>query len=82
MTKISVSVNVPAIGHSHEFLIPKTMAVRNVIQLMVSILASEYGVSNSISDITLIDESDGKALKAEFSFSQLGVSDGTKLILI
>ena len=82
MGKIPVTVTIPAISQNHDFLIPAAMAVRDVIQLMVNILVSEHGVSNGLSDITLLDESDGKALRTDCSFQQLGVTAGAKLILI
>jgi hypothetical protein len=81
MGKLSVSVRIPAIAQSHDFLIPPNLAVKEVMQLMVAILVSEYGVSSSLSDLVILDEADGKALKMECSFSQLGIADGAKLIL-
>ena len=82
MGKISVSVDVPAIGQSNNFSVPVNMAVKDVIALMTKILASEYGVLESQSDLMLFGKDDAKALKNECSLSQLGVSDGAKLILM
>ena len=82
MGNYSVSVDVPAIGQCHDFLVPATMAVKDVVTLMAKILSSEYGVSNSPADLMLFSKDDAKALKMECSLSQLGVSDGAKLILI
>lgn len=82
MGKLSVSVDVPAIGQKHEFLVPDTMAVKDVIILMASVLVSEYGVSSYSSDLILFSEDDGKALRMECSLSQLGISDGAKFILV
>lgn len=82
MGKIPVAVSIPAIGQCHDFLIPATMAVRDVIKLIVNILVSEYGVSNNISDIALFDEKDRKIMRTEYSFQQLGVTAGAKLILV
>ena len=81
MEKVSVSVDIPAVSQCNEFAIPVTMAVKDVISLMAKILTSEYGVSNTLSDLMLFSKEDGKALKTECSFSQLGISDGDKLIL-
>ena len=81
MGKIPVTVWIPAIGQSHDFLIPSNMAVKDVVSLMVNILVSEYGVFKSLADIVLLDMSDGKALKPDCSFTQLGITDGAKLIL-
>ena len=82
MGKVSVSVDVPAIGQCNNFSVPSTMAVKDVVTLMANILASEYGVSSSPLDLMLFGKDDAKALKNECSLSQLGVSDGAKLILI
>ena len=82
MGKISVNVDVPAIGQCNDFLIPATMAVKDVVTLMAKILSSEYGVSSNLSDLMLFGKDDAKALKNECSLSQLGVSDGAKLILM
>jgi len=82
MGKVSINVNTPAIGQQHEFLVPDNMTVRDVIALMAKILASEYGVSSDTADLTLFDNSDSSVLDFEYSLSQLGISDGAKLILL
>lgn len=82
MEKISVTVRIPALGGTYDFIVPGSMAVRDVQQLMIKILVSEYGVSDNISDLMLFGMEDGKALRPECSFAQLGVSDGAKLLLI
>ena len=82
MRKLSVNIDIPAIGQCHDFLIPANMAVKDVITLIVNILVSEYGVSNSLSDIMLFGKDDAKALRTECSLLQLGISDGAKLILL
>jgi len=82
MKKLSVSVDIPAIGARHDFLIPSSMAIKNVIELMLKVLASEYGISDDISDLTLIGKEDARMLEDEYNFSQLGIADGAKLIMI
>jgi len=82
MKKLSVSVNIPAIGVRHDFLIPSSMVVKDVIELMLKILVSEYSLSDNISDLTLIGKDDSRILKSEYNFSQLGIADGAKLIMI
>jgi hypothetical protein len=81
MSKLSISVEIPAIAQQHEFLVPNTMAVKDVVTLMAKILASEYGVANDTSELMLFDKQDGKALRMECSLSQLGISDSAKLTL-
>ena len=58
------------------------MSVFDAQKLIVRILNSEYGVSDNISNLLLLDPTDGKALRAECSFQQLGVQDGAKLVLL
>lgn len=82
MRKIPVTVRIPAIHGNYEFLIPDNMSVTDAQKLMVRILNSEYGISDNSSDLILIDEKDGKSLRSECSLSQLGITDGTKLVLL
>lgn len=81
MEKVSLSVRVPALDGSYDFIVPDNMAVRDVQKLMARILESEYGVSGNISDLMLLDMSDGEVLRLECSFKQLGISDGARLML-
>lgn len=82
MEKIAVTVKVPALGNTYEFMVPDCMTVKNILELMVRIISSEFGVSNKSNDIMLFDMSDKTALPPEFSFDQLGISDGAKLLMI
>lgn len=82
MRKIPVTVRIPAIHGNYEFLIPDNMSVADAQKLMVRILNSEYGIADNSSDLILVDEKDGKSLRAECSFSQLGITDGAKLVLL
>lgn len=82
MEKISITVRVPALDNTYDFLVPSNMAVRNVQQLIMKILSSEYGISDNISDLTLFDYEDATVLRTECSLSQLGLSDGAKLVLL
>lgn len=82
MRKIPVTVRIPAIHGNYEFLIPDNMSVTDAQKLMVRILNSEYGIADNSSDLILIDEKDGKSLRPECSVSQLGITDGAKLILL
>lgn len=82
MEKISVTVKVPALHNSYDFLVPENMPVKNVQKLMIKILESEYGISGSRFDVRLFDTADGSMLGLEYSFTQLEVSDGAKLVLM
>lgn len=82
MEKISITVKIPALDNTYDFIVPNNMSVRNAQNLIIRILNSEYGVSSKNSDAMLFDMSDRTALRLECSFAQLGISDGAKLILI
>ncbi len=82
MERISISVKIPALDGTYDFLVPNNMSVRNAQNLMIKILNSEYGISDRGADATLFDMSDNTALRLECSFAQLGIPDGAKLILI
>lgn len=82
MGKISVTVIIPALNHTYEFMVPNNMSVRDVQQLMIRILSSEYGISDRNTDVMIFDMEDGNVLRLECSFAQLGISDGAKLLMI
>lgn len=82
MEKIAVSVKIPALENSYDFLIPDSMPVETVLGLMIRILSSEYGISNESTGAILFDMSDLTALPSDYSFEQLGIGDGAKLLLI
>lgn len=80
MERISVTVKIPALGGAYDFIVPTNMAVRDVQLLMLRILSSEYGISDNMTDLMLFDTADATTLRMECSFSQLGITDGAKLI--
>jgi len=80
--KISITVKIPALGNTYDFIVPNNMSIRNAQNLMIRILNSEYGISDESTDVMLFDMSDNTALRLECSFAQLGISDGAKLLLI
>ncbi len=82
MEKISITVRVPALGNTFDFIVPANMAVKDVQQLMMKILSSEYGISDSVSDLLLFDYEDATVLRLECSLTQLGIGDGAKLVLM
>lgn len=81
MAKRSVTVRFPALDGSYRFLVPEQMPVREVQQLMVRIFSEEYGIQTR-GGATLFDLEDGAALRAECSFSQLGIQNGARLLLL
>lgn len=82
MEKISITVKIPALGGTYDFIVPNNMSIRDAQQLMIRILSSEYGISDKSTDVMLFDMNDNTALRLECSFAQLGISDGAKLLLI
>lgn len=82
MEKISITVKIPALGSTYDFIVPNNMSVRNAQNLMIRILSSEHGISDSNTDAMLYDMKDNTALRLECSFAQLGISDGAKLLMI
>lgn len=82
MEKISITVKIPALNNTYEFIVPNNMSIRNAQNLMIRILNSEYGISDKSTEVMLFDMDDNTALRLECSFAQLGISDGAKLLLI
>ena len=82
MEKISITVKIPALDSTYDFVVPNNMSIRNAQKLMIRILNSEYGISDNSTDAMLFDMSDNTALRLECSLAQLGISDGAKLLLI
>lgn len=82
MEKISITVKIPALGNTYDFIVPNNMSIRNAQNLMIRILNSEYGISDVNTDVMLFDLNDNAALRLECSFAQLGISDGAKLLMV
>lgn len=82
MEKISITVKIPALGSTYDFIVPSNMSIRNAQNLMIRILNSEYGISDVNTNVMLFDLNDNAALRLECSFAQLGISDGAKLLMV
>lgn len=82
MEKISITVKIPTLDSTYDFIVPNNMSIRNAQNLMVRILSSEYGILDKSKEVMLFDMNDNTALRLECSFAQLGISDGAKLLLI
>lgn len=82
MERISITVRIPSLGTTRDFSVPNNMSIRDAQELILRILSSEYGISENGKDLMLFGMSDNKALRLECSFTQLGISDGAKLLLI
>lgn len=82
MERITITVKVPALNNTYDFIVPSNMTVQNAQNLILQILSSEYGISTDNTDVMLFDISDNTALSIEHTFEQLGISDGDQLLLI
>ena len=82
MEKIAITVEIPALNGTYDFVVPSNMSIRNAQNLMIRILNSEYGISDQSTDAILFDKEDSTALRLECSFAQLGISDGARLLLM
>ena len=81
MDKVSVTVRIPALDGSYDFLVPDNMPVTDVLDLIITIMKNEYGFSGRKQDISLLDLSDGRSLIWEHSFKRQGITDGANLML-
>lgn len=82
MEKVAITVRVPALDSTYDFIIPDSLPVEDVVQLIIKILSSEYGVSGNSEGAMLFDTSDQTALPPDCNFKQLGIFDGAHLLLI
>ena len=55
MEKISITVKIPALDSTYDFIVPNNMSVKNAQNLMIRILNSEYGISDKSADAMLFD---------------------------
>lgn len=82
MGKISVTIRIPALNDERDFLIPEKMAVKDVIMLIAKILSEEFGVSDNVENLQLMDTLDGKTLGNNDTFETLNILDGARLVLV
>lgn len=83
MEKLSLNIHVPAVGMKLDFLVPQTMKINKVIELIVKILQEEYqGITCNYDGLVLVDLSTNQALNPQFSCDQLGIENGNKFLLI
>ncbi|WP_261304021.1 hypothetical protein [Paenibacillus andongensis] len=83
MNKISLNVHVPAVGRKHDFLVPEMMSISKIISLMVNILSEEYpGIRIDSKQLSLMDMRSNKVMQQACTCKQLGVINGSKLMLL
>ena len=81
MEKLSLTVQIPALEGTYNFIVPGNMLIRDAQKLMVKILSSEYGISEYDEDVMLLDMAYHAVLKEDESFENLGITNGTKLLM-
>lgn len=81
---IILSVYVPGINKNCEFAVPKNLSVRETIKLMKKIITEEYWGDVSIPErkLNLMRISDCEVLNDSFSFAQLGITNGERMIFV
>lgn len=82
--KLSLNVQIVPLNLEHNFLIPSDMSIENATLLIAKTILDEYpGVKyNALPQNMLIQASSGKVLTSNYSFKQLGIIQGEKIILI
>lgn len=82
--KMSINVEVLGLNVSHNYLVPNDMNISKMTNLIQKTIEDEYaGVeSGKMINHLLVQASTGKALTSNCSLSQLGISNGEKLILL
>lgn len=82
--KMSINVEVLGLNVSHNYLVPNDMNIFKMTNLIQKTLEEEYvgAESGRMSNHLFIQASSGKALTSNCSLSQLGISNGEKLILL
>lgn len=83
MDKILAEVYVPAEGATYDVLIPRELKIREVILLLSKAFADlSDGCYEEGENTLLCDYSTGKILNIDYSVCELGLKNGSSLMLI
>lgn len=83
MNKILVQVYIPAVDNSYDVFIPKDSKLHEIIELMCAVFEKlADGYFAIAKDTVLCDKHTGTILNINMSVSELGLRNGSKLILI
>lgn len=82
MNKISLTIKIPAVQKSAEFLVPSGMTVKKAKELILKILDEEFGTKTNPDKILLIDLTDGLAFRNDETLEKQGLLDGACLMLM
>lgn len=83
MNKILISVYVPSLATTYEIFIPMEVRLHEIIGF-ISTAVEQYseGQYRSNHKEVLCEKKDGKVLDINYSAYELGISNGSKLVLI
>ncbi|MBX9975178.1 hypothetical protein [Cytobacillus firmus] len=81
--KISLYVDVPAVGQTLNFLVPGSMKVGNIIDLIVKIIHEEFhGIQAKKRGLMLVDTKNKGILNKNVNCLELDIHDGSNLMLL
>lgn len=83
MDKFLVEVYVPILGTSWDMFIPQELKMHEVLEMMKKAIADLSGGRFMVNDNTAVcHREDGTILNINLSVSELGLKNGSKLMLI
>lgn len=83
MNKVMVEVYMPSVGRSYDVRIPGTVRLGDIIPLMERLFADiAYGYYIPDSETVLCDRLTGVALDVNLTPMEMGIINGTRLMLI
>jgi hypothetical protein len=80
--KVFIEVVVPATGKKYEFIVPEVMKIGVAAELIAQAVQETEGVRPYKDNFILCTCEDEKVLPSNSSFGNVGITDGTKLILV
>lgn len=82
MDKLCLDIIVPNINRRYEFIVPQDMKVGEAVDLIAkTIREHEQKIHFNIEELMMFSRQDSIALNIEYSFRELGISDGSEIIL-
>ena len=83
MNRITVEIYVPAAGRSFDVTIPENLPLRQVTELAAGSLSDlSGGLYQADADSVLCDRESGRFLTANMLIRDLGLKNGSRLMLI
>jgi len=82
MAKVFVEVLVPAVGKKYEFIVPDVMKVGVAAELIAQAVQESEGIRVNRDNLVLCTGEDEKVLPSNRTIGNMGITDGTRLILV